>query len=256
MYLALDSILPWQLREERRVSIPDSSEFWGSRSWSYASDRLLPHYKLDGRDVTDACRKRLIQAIKLCILINARNVFSARFLDKSQVFSVKVPFIRALLSDSQPLFVAVSRDPYAMCIRALYSTQIRSMRANYEYKLRTACEHWRNTHEALLEQQERFSDVRFFRMEDFLEGPHEVMKDMCEFAELEYSSELLPAPGDTIPRGSRNVDRWYPLQPDLNVKWYSMLDEYSTEVISSICGNTAERLGYSRPSSVISTRRS
>ena len=68
-------------------------------------------------DATSDLAVRLRRLLRWCIGRQAGRR-SVRLVDKSQVFTVKVSFLQALLHDCHPIFVLVTRDPYASCQRA------------------------------------------------------------------------------------------------------------------------------------------
>ena len=73
-----------------RYKVPDplKSQFITPRSWTYASNELLPFYRKTGDDATPELEIKLKRLICFIIKSHALDIKNARFTDKSQVNTV------------------------------------------------------------------------------------------------------------------------------------------------------------------------
>lgn len=76
----------------------DHPVFGLERDWVYACEHFLDRYRKTEDDWTPEKETRLRRAIKESIRAYAGDMESARFLDMSQFFSLKVPLIREISS--------------------------------------------------------------------------------------------------------------------------------------------------------------
>jgi hypothetical protein len=146
----------------------------------YASDLLLPQYRNTADDATPDDSARFERILKEHLAVYADDPRTARFLDKTHTYTVKIPYLDRLLEDHEPYFVLVVRNPYTMCFRAVRRKPPAWRReVPYEEQLRLAAQHWRNSTQLALEdgpKTERFIAVRF---EDFVKEPAAVVRAIC-----------------------------------------------------------------------------
>lgn len=249
MAAVLGPILPFELGGIKQ-NIPDHSRFQETTAWVYASDELVNDYRLTADDATPELREKFLGVIRWLKARHADHPNEARFTDKSQVYTVRASFIDELLQGRDPHFVLVTRDPYALSFRAPEkAAALRRLgdEASFHEKVELAAEHWRNSMEAVLEDREDLSNFHWFRFEDLLESPREHLEDLCSFCGLDLQNQMIPQADHKVPFGSRYRDRWYPLRPDVNEKYYKRMTRGDVELISEVCGKTARRFGYEEP---------
>jgi hypothetical protein len=219
-------------------------------SWCYASDPLIGHYRRTATDAYDTDRVTLYRLIRETLHRHGRPAGCGRFIDKSQVFTVKLGYLETLLRERRPHFVLVTRNPYATCLRAATggAGDIRRYRhLSLEQKLELCCQHWGNAMQACLTDAKDVAHFTTLRFEDLLENTEEEVRRLCRFLQLPYTSDLLPSAEQRLPFGSRFRDRWYPLRPDVNERYLESLSRAHLEMIEGRCGRLADSLGYPRP---------
>jgi len=102
----------WTYRHYRFGPDQDHPQFGRGRSWVYATNALLGQYRKTAADYTPELAQVLQDTIRKCIRAYAVDVATARFVDKSQSYSLKVPLLKRCLPDAQ--FVVVIRNPYTV----------------------------------------------------------------------------------------------------------------------------------------------
>ncbi|MFB6264783.1 MAG: sulfotransferase [Bradymonadaceae bacterium] len=223
------------------------------RSWSYGSDDLVEAYRLTEDDADPETAEQLRSVIAECVhrFGSEEDGRGVRFVDKSQVYTLKARYIQALLADSEPHFALITRHPYAASYRAALGKAGDMERysdfMDFEERLDVCAQHWRNTMQTILEDRSELEHFGHWQFEQFLETPESTLADLCEFAGLEFTEELLPAEDDRIPFGSRFRDRWYPLRPEVNQSYLDDMTDRHVEMIDEYVGELAEELGYERP---------
>lgn len=247
MHTVLGPLLPSELTGARyKVPWPNHPVYAPPRSWTYASDDLLPFYRKTANDANDVLRRRFQRLIRLCIARHARDRRRARFIDKSQVYTVRVSLLRELLKDCRPRFVLVAVNPYASCYRAALgkAADMRRLRRRltFQQRLDVCAQHWANSMRCALE--DRAEDMVVIRLEDLLNDPVAQLRGLCDHLRLDYSERLLPRPDDRIPFGSRFSDRWYPLDPARVLHYVDEASPEEIEIIDRRCGRLALELGY------------
>lgn len=223
------------------------------RSWSYATDELLPAYRKTEQDATLELAGRLKKVIRYLLARHFRNTDRpGRFIDKSQVFTVRVSLITELLKECDPKFVLITRNPFVSCYRAAIGKAGDMERykkfLSFEERLELCTQHWSNSMQCVLEDKKRIdNDILIVQFEEILKHPHEHVKKICEFVELEFSEDMLPQPYHEIHLGTKHKDRWYPLKPDVNEKYLNELSEEDIKIIENRCGHLASKFGYYPP---------
>jgi Sulfotransferase family len=211
----------------------------------YACDALLPYYRRTAADATPPDALAFKRLLREHIAVYARNRTTARFVDKTHTYTIKIPYLDALLADCRPCYVLVLRNPYTHCFRAVRRKPPSWRRdVSYEDSLRIAAEHWENSLRIALEdgsQADRFVVVRF---EDFVHDPAAAIRRICQTVSLSYSDQLVPQPEHRMPFGTLPHDRkWFPLHSD---EWRSHIPEQQLAIIEERCGKLATQLGYER----------
>jgi len=250
MHTVFGPVLPPELTGVRyKVPVPNHPVFRPPRSWTYACDELLPYYRKTAEDANEQVKRRLEKVIRYCIARHALDRNKARFIDKSQVYTVRVSLIRELLKEYSPRFVLVTVNPYAAVYRAaLGKARDMKMLQNkipLTRRLEICAQHWRNSYRCALE--DRNEDMLVVRLEDLLREPATHLKRICEHVELSFSERLLPHPDDKMPLGSRFRDRWYPLDVNRVLHYIDKATPDELALIHEVCGDLADELGYTLP---------
>lgn len=236
--------LPYQVEaEHERLTAP--------RSWSYATDALLPQYRKTEADYDEAEAERFRFLIREALHRHGGGNPRKRFFDKSQVFTVKLGLLHRILADTDPHFVLITRDPYAACYRAATGKAIDMARyaafMDLDERIALCAEHWANAMAAVLADSERVEHFTVMPFEGFLSDPKASMQALCRFLDLDFDEDLLPQPHHQIPLGTRFGDRWYPLKPAINTSYLEKTTPHQRALIAERCGPLAERLGYLPP---------
>jgi len=221
------------------------------RSWSYATDPLIQYYRNTELDYTVDLEKRFKSILKYTL---ARYSISdsPRFIDKSQVFTVKVSLVNKILHANNPHFILVTRNPYIECPRAASGKAADMKRyRNYipwEKRLKLATEHWKNSMLAVLDDIKRCNiNIYLIRFEDFIRNPGKIINELCHYLDLEFEPKMLPHKEDKIPFGSHYRDRWYPLRSEVNKKYKGKFSDKDYQIVRKTCGDLARFFGYSEP---------
>ena len=172
---------------------------------------------------------------------------NSRFIDKSQVYTVRMSYIYSLLREYNPKFILLTRNPYAEVFRSAKGKWPYQEIASRDEKLKYAAQHWKNSVNAVLEDKKNNPkiDLLIIKFEDLLKNPEENLRRICDHVDLEYNDDMLPKAEHTIPFGSRIRERWYPLMPEINKKYIGNISNNDIDIIQSVCGDVAEKLGYS-----------
>jgi hypothetical protein len=219
------------------------------RSWLYATDEFLPRYGKTARDVDEETTRAFRRVLKKIILAYAHDPSACRLVDQSQLFTIQVPYLARMLEDCDPRFVLVARNPYATCGRAV-AKEYTAARGGYiegDRAARIACaaEHWSNSYRLALEAA-REVPMLTVRYEDFLDEPARIVREVCDFAELEFTPAQVPADGQRAPEGSVEPEKWYPLKRDENARYLKDPDPDLLHALHRRAGDLIERLGYER----------
>ncbi|HVN59926.1 MAG TPA: sulfotransferase [Gaiellaceae bacterium] len=221
----------------------DHPLFGNRHSNVYATPALLPHYRRTGADATAEERRALERLLREHIAAYARDPQTARFLDKTQTYTVSVSFLDELLRPHDPRFLLVVRDPYTMAYRSVRK-QPPSFRHElpYEERLRLVAQHWANSVRLALEDGEQVEHFLTVRFEDFTGEPRRVLQEICDFVELDFREDMLPQPQHRVPFNTwPGEDKWYPIRDD---PWRAQLSEQEIAIVDESCRELAERFGY------------
>jgi hypothetical protein len=250
MQNVLGPILPAELTGIKH-KVPPDPMFSSTRSWTYATDQLLPAYRCTRADANDERRANFRRLLAWIVAGNGGSPNATRFTDKSQLYTVKVSYLDALLEGCEPRFLLVVRDPYAMCVRAERLRDFRPLQEthSFEERLDLTAQHWKNSIRCAVEDGDRVAHFKAVRFEDILREPEREMREICEFVDIAYDRELTPQPHHEVPRGSQFRERWHPLRTDLNDRYHADLDTRGARVIEERCGEWIRRFGYERPAS-------
>jgi len=242
-------ILPREL-SGIRLKAPKHNFLSPPRSWSYACDDLIPKYRNTENDATEYFRKKLKQVIGIVLLKHGNCIKNPRFVDKSQVFTVKMSFIYKLLEDCNPYFIFVTRNPYVSCYRAAIG-RAGDMRRYAKFmtldeRIKICIEHWYNSVRSIEEDRNKVKNFLHVRFEDLLKYPEEILKRICDFIEIEFLEDMLPHKEHKIPFGTRFRERWYPLKPSINEQYINRIPRKYIELIYKKCEKYATLYGYNK----------
>lgn len=241
MQNVLSDALPDALRLQGHSALEERDL---QESWLYASDRLLPRFRLTGEDATDALADLLLDRLRELLLLFGGGRADRRFVDKSQSYTVKVSFLARLLEDHDPKFVLVTRNPYAMCQRAV--ERVLTSVESVAERRRLAAEHWCNSMQCALRDGQGRDGFETVRFEDFLLEPRATLGLIDDIVEMGLKPSLLPSRGDRLPLGRADQgEKWFPLRPNVNAKYLDFLDDDVVRVVDERCGQLATRFGYS-----------
>lgn len=220
-----------------------------NRSWLYAIDDLLPLYRGTREAVTAQMEEEFRRAIRLALAIHRITTRDARFVDKSQTYTVRVSLINALLASHEPHFVLVTRNPYAICYRAaIEKTALSRLSRTPEERLQLATEHWANSFHCALRDFAEVEHWHIVRFEDVLRDPETHMRELCNFVGLTFHDSMLPAPEDTFPLGatgsSSGDKKWYPLRPEVNAKYLTCLQSWMVDILNERVAELAHEWQY------------
>ena len=251
MHTVFGPVLPPELTGARyKVPAADHPVYKPPRSWTYACDELLPYYRKTAKDATPEIKRGLERVIRYCLGRYAPGRSGrARFIDKSQVYTVRVSLIRELFKEYNPKFVLVVNNPYAACYRAALG-KAQDMerlkgRLSFQERLEICAQHWANSMRCALE--DKGDDMLVVRFEDLLQEPERELRRICGHVELEFDEDMLPALHHRIPFGSRFRDRWYPLSPERALHYIEKATPQELTIIDQRCGAIASDLGYGVP---------
>jgi hypothetical protein len=232
------------------------STLWGSKHRSdlphpelatdqlYACDSLLAHYRRTADDATEQDAVAYRRFLREHLSVYAHDRRRARFFDKTHANTVKIPLLAALLAESRPLFVIVTRDPYETCrwIVARKGNEFFRPHVSDRRRLELAAEHWSNAYRIAIADARRAGGATVVRFEDFLDDPRTVVRRLCEFVGLELGEAMIPQPGQRRPLATLPGDRkWYPLYRSASVP---EITREERDVIGSRCAEMAEYFGY------------
>lgn len=234
-----------------RWKVPPHPHLPSRRSWTYGTKELLPAYRRTSADLIPEVAEALRRAIATSLHRHARGDPSARFLDKSQTYMLRVGLIAAALRDCDPQFVLMPREPYVSVRRAAIG-KARDMadlkdRTPYEERIMLCAEHYGNCVRAVFEDCDAAGlPLHLVRFEDLLVEPELRLRELCESVGLEFRKDMLPAAHHRLPYGSRFRDRWYPVKSDVNAPYESQIDRTTIAAVNFHCGDVLDRLGYRR----------
>jgi hypothetical protein len=217
------------------------------RAWLYAIDEFLPEYAKKAEDAEPQTAAALRDVLLKIALAYADDPTDCRFLDKSQLFTIQVPYIAELLRGWNPMFVLLTRNPYACCARAV-AKEYGPERGGYiaddtDARIRCAVEHWSNSYRLALESAEDVP-MLIVSYEDLLNEPAATLRRICEFCDLGFEIDQVPAPGQHFPLCFPSDEKWYPINTAENERYLRGLDQRLVKLLNERSAALIERLGY------------
>lgn len=250
-YNILADSMPNKLKARKIPSFPLTSVKYGKRKQPglYAIDQALPFNRMKAEDFDTDTKYRLEKIIKTIARVNKdeSSLEPLRYVDKSQIFTVKVGLINKLLKEYKPKFVLISRNPFAFCKRELQTLpdEYEDNLPDHEW-IKLFAQQWENSFNSALEDESNAS-LKFFRFEDILKNPKEKIRQLFQFINLDFQERVLPQKEDEIPLGSEHhvfTHKWFPLRPEVNKKHLNKLTKPEIEIIESECGDLADKFNY------------
>jgi len=249
MQIVLGRILPAEFAGIKH-KLPPHPKLEKPTSLIYASNEFLHFYRKTPKDYSPELAEKFKRLIRWTIARHAIDTSKARFTDKSQTFTLKVSFLAKILEGANPMFILVSRNPYAICwrdARSILKNHRKLGLENFRQALKVSSQNWTNSVKCALKDSKEVENFLAVRFEDVLIRPERTMKRICDFIEIKFDKELLPQAHHKIPLGSRGRHKWYPLRPQVNEKYFEQMTPEDIEIIDSYVGNYARRLGYKKP---------
>jgi hypothetical protein len=253
----MQRVMMWRLPPSLRLGgrfickDPPHETFTPPRSWSYASDDLIGSYRKTEADCNEEAGRKLRFLIREALYRYGDGEPGKRFVDKSQVFTVKMSYVDALLEDANPYFVLITRNPYAACYRAAKGKAGDMERyasfMSLDERMDVCIQHWSNVMQCVLDDKDKVSNFKAMRFEDFLQEPEKSLAGLCDFLGLKFKEDMIPKPHHPIPLGSKYRNRWYPLRPDVNQPYLEEIPDRYIAMIEERCQPIAEQFGYAPP---------
>lgn len=216
-------------------------DFGFERAFLYASNEFLSEYRLTEFDWTPELDRALKQIIRRCLCVYASNHKQAQFIDMSQTYCLKVPFLKRCFPDA--LFIIVSRNPFAVCWKQAQISPI--FHKEPQRAVQFAAEHWNNSYAYALNDTDNMDQVLQLRFEDFLQDPITISKKMlCFLGQPQADVKKLIEQHKTIPLGSCEPEKWFPIKHNVNKNHFATIPDWAREIIDRQCSALVQRFGY------------
>jgi len=221
-------ILPRSLRLRGREEL---DRFRSHGGWTYACDELFQDFRETADDVSEKDAEQFKHAVRRVISLYGSVSRKHRFVDKSQSYSLKVSYIEEILKDSNPYFIFITRNPYALCQRAIMKTNLSKIDREKKIKVDMAVQHWGNTVKSIIEDSKEVENFNLFKIEDILKFKDKEIKKICKFLDLDFNGKMMPSKDDKMPISGLRDNKWYPMRKNINGKY---LDEITDDVMYSL----------------------
>lgn len=218
----------------------------GPRSWSYGSDALIGDYKRNEKDFSKKLKNNLLKSIDTSLIRFGRDKF---FLDKSQVFSLKMKLLDKIFS-KRVFFIHITRNPYVSICRASLFKKAGDLKRYSKFMsddelFNIAIEHFKNTTEIILNDSKKVKNYKRLKFEDFLEKPEKYTKQLCEYLNISYSKTMIPNINQKIPFFTKFNERWFPINNNVNNKYLKKIPKESIDIINKRVYKIIKKLNYS-----------
>lgn len=216
-------------------------DFGYERAFLYASSKFIHKYRLTENDWTPELDFALKQAIKRCLCVYASNPTQAQFIDMSQSYSLKIPFLNRCFSDAH--FIIVSRNPFAVCWKQAQKSAV--FNKDPQRAVQLAAEHWHNSYQYALNDTANSKNTLQIRFEDFMQDPILISEKIFSFLDQSHIDiKNLIAQHKSPPLGSCDPEKWFPINHRVNKNHFDTMPDWAREIINEQCGELAQRLGY------------
>ncbi|MCX7121781.1 MAG: sulfotransferase [Gammaproteobacteria bacterium] len=216
-------------------------DFGYERAFLYASNEFLNEYRLTESDWTPALDNALRKAIQTCLCVYANNTTTAEFLDMSQTYALKIPFLKRCFPDAR--FIIVTRDPYAVCWKQaqvspiFFQDQIRAVQF--------AAEHWFNSYSYAVQDTKNTGSALLLRFEDFMQDPIGISEKMLCFLDKSSTDvKKLTSQYKVPPLGSSDREKWFPINARVNNRHHNTMPGWAKDIITQQCGELIELFEY------------
>jgi hypothetical protein len=116
----------------------------------------------------------------------------------------------------------------------------------YPERLRLMAEHWATSYRIALDDLARVEHSLVLRFEDFCREPERHLREICALLEIDFDEDMLPRPEHRFPFATLpGDDKWFPIRSD---PWRGQVPAEDAAIVEAICGDLAERFGYTKPS--------
>jgi hypothetical protein len=234
--------------KDHRSRCGEDHEVFGlMRSWTYATDALIDRYRNTEDDYTAEIDATVRKGIKESLRAYATDLGRARFLDMSQTFSLKLPLLRKIFPDAK--IVVQARDPYVLCWREATHDNYHywNETPSFDRRLELAAQQWRNTYRTILNDLDaqgiKAITVRF---EELIENPEAELRRVTDHVEIGYDDDMIPRAHHSLPLGSGEGSKWYPIRKDVNEKYEKEMTNEARSVLERVLGEVAGEFGYER----------
>ena len=218
------------------------------RYWTYATNRTVGGFRIEPDDVDANMRDDFRAVVKKIIRAHAIDLENCRYIDKSQLYTICLAALHSILEDTNPFFVLVGRDPLGCVPRTARNYYLNPRKHGYDmaYRdaLRLCAEHWNNSFRLALEDGERVKNFMTMRVEDFFAAPEPFLRKICDFAELDFTANMVPGPGQLPTIYQQMGRRWYPLERSATDEARQQLSDEERAIIVDICGTVMSCFGY------------
>lgn len=219
--------------------------------WNYASNNLLPYFQKDETHYNTKEALQFVNILKRAIFLGRplNDSSGYRFVDKSQIFSVKIRLLDKILAEFNPIYVVVVRNPYAICFRAATQGYIPQRDSDPIRRFHTVAQHYANTYRSILASLKNVPKERqiIINIEEFLQTPRESLQNICKVCDLEFSDDMLPQPYHKIPWGAGDKTKWFPIRQNINERYLKEITPQACDIIESYAGEIAAKFNYERP---------
>ena len=222
-------------------------DFGYERAFLYASSEFLNEYRLVASDWTPELECALKNAIRTCICVYAKNIEDAQFIDMSQSYILKIPFLKKCFPDMR--LIIVTRDPYAVCWKQAQVSLI--FKKDPKRAVQLASEHWCASYAIAQKDTQNMAHVLWLRFEDFMQNPLAVAEKMLCFLEKSHIDvNALIARHKAPPPGSCGREKWFPINLNVNQHHYKTTPDWAKTIITEQCASLIDILNYSQTVSV------
>jgi hypothetical protein len=234
-------ILPRSLRLQGREEL---SRFRAHGGWTYACEELFDNFRKKAKDVTKEDTERFKRVIRCVISMYGTEGQENRFIDKSQSFSLKVSYIDEMLKESNPYFILITRNPYAVCQRAVMKTNLSRVNESSEKKMDMSVQHWGNTMRSVIEDSKSLERFDIFRIEDIVERKSKEIKKICNSLDIKFRDSMMPKKRHKMPISGIKDGKWYPIRQNINDVYLENLSSKLVEKINNKYAKEVKRTGY------------
>ncbi len=208
--------------------------------WMYGTNDYVDHFIKGEDDYSEKDAKVFTSVIEGMIRRYASNTSTARFIDKSQSYGLKMPLFRRIFAQQGVKFLVMTRNPYIAIVKSAKKPALSTLHDKSEDEvLELAAQHYSNCMREMVKNASD-QDTYMIQFEDFLQKPKEHISNICDFMGLSFDEDMLPAPHHEAEH------KWYPIRPSINQDTYKNLTQKQIDVVNRYCDDLFEPLGYEK----------